>query len=58
MKNKTTFQEILNQLPAFISDTNADLETCYDWVSEQINREFASDDVLYDQFCSAFENSF
>ena len=56
--NKTTFQEILNQLPAFISDTNADLETCYDWVSEQVDQEFASDDVLYDQFCSAFENSF
>ena len=60
MSNTTynEFQEILNQLTAFISDTGADLDASYDWVADQIGYPgFASDDSLYDQFYLAYQRA-
>ena len=49
------FIEALNQLPQFVSETDADVDMAYDWVAEMIGCEsFVHQNDAWDLFYDCF----
>ena len=65
MKNKTmildpSFQSALAGLPAFLLETDADLDMAYDWVCEhlQVSFGFADDEAAFNLFYDVYNETF
>lgn len=52
------FMDAIGQLPAFVDDTNADIDMAYDWVCEMSNiSTFVADKDAWDYFYNMFDNT-
>jgi hypothetical protein len=49
-----TFSDALSQLPQFVSETPADLDTAYDWMCEMTGIRICDDTDLWHQFWNAY----
>jgi len=52
------FIDAIATLPAFILDTNADIDMAYDWVSDQAEvSSFVHNNTAWDMFYDAYEKT-
>jgi len=51
------FFEALSDLPAFLLETDADLDMAYDWVADK-SQHFADDDAAFDLFYDVYNETF
>lgn len=56
---QATWDDVIRQMCAFVSDTNADLDVAYDWVCEMLDIDsFVDNKQAWDLFYFAWESAF
>ena len=51
----STFCDVIGQLYDFVVDTNADCDTAYDWVCDQLDiQTFVADNYAWDMFFDVY----
>ena len=52
------FMDAIGQLPQFVYDTNADIDSAYDWVCEMADcSSFVADKDAWDYFYNMFDST-
>ena len=52
-----SWDDIMGQMIAFVNDTNADVDTAYDWVCEMLNiSSFVDNNTAWDSFYETWES--
>ena len=56
---QATWEDLMQQMCAFVSYTNADLDVAYDWVCEMLDIDsFVDNNRAWDSFYFAWESAF
>jgi hypothetical protein len=54
---QATWDDIMGQMCAFVNDTNADIDSAYDWVCEMLEIDsFVDNEGAWDSFYDAWES--
>ena len=54
---QATWDDVMGQLIAFVNDTNADVDSAYDWVCEMLDTySFAHNEAAWNSFYSVWES--
>ena len=57
-ENIEAWDDIMGQLPAFVNDTNADVDMAYDWVCEMMEIDsFVDNEIAWDSFYNTYESA-
>ena len=55
---QATWDDIMGQMIAFVNDTNADVDSAYDWVCEMLDIDsFVDSKELWDDFYNTWESA-
>ena len=56
-ENITAWDDVMNQMCAFVNDTNADIDMAYDWVCEMLDiSSFVDNEIAWDSFYNCWES--
>ena len=54
---QATWDDVMGQLIAFVNDTNADVDSAYDWVCEMLDTySFAHNEAAWNSFYDVWES--
>ena len=57
-ENMEAWNDVMGQMVAFVNDTNADIDTAYDWVCEMMDiSSFVASDIAWDSFYNTYESA-
>jgi len=55
--NIEAWDDIMGQMIAFVNDTNADIDSAYDWVCEMLEIDsFVDNQIAWDSFYNTWES--
>jgi len=55
--NIEAWDDVMGQMIAFVDDTNADLDSAYDWVCEMMDIDsFVDNEIAWDSFYNTWES--
>jgi len=58
-EQQALWDDLMSQMFAFVSDTNADIDMAYDWVCEMLNIDgFVENETAWDSFYDTFTEAY